>query len=292
MRVALALLACGTALTAGAQSLVIGSVPVSDATATGVLEVSSGRSVLGGMSSLTTADRPARVTLLRGGELQVCQGSTSRLTGGQTSGKDAPLVVGLDRGALELRLNLTVADAVMTPDLRIVSADSKSHPIDLALRVTANGDTCIDNRGKKAPLMNVSDAFDTGIYQVKPGQRVLFEHGSLREVVDREQGPCGCPSADGMSLADAALSRNKTGAQAYPFPEAVSEGLVPPGPPPPETPGITHTQIATTVAVDPGAEPTPMIAPSPVPAPPVHPPASKPGAFSAIGSFFKHIFVR
>ncbi len=257
------------------QSRVVGTVPVSDATVSGAVEVSSGRSVLGNTSNLSTAARPAHVTLLRGGEVELCQGSKAQLTGTGTATQRG-LVVGLARGAMELRLTLQPTDAVMTPDLRLVAADGKAHPLDLALRVTRTGDTCIDNRGKKSPTLNITDAFDSGTYQLKPGQRALFEHGSLREVVDREQGPCGCPAP--AALADA---NGK-----FPFPEAVSEGLAEPTPPPPEAPGVTHTQVSTTLAANPGDEPPPPPTASAPPSP------ASPGLFTSIGRFFKHLFVR
>ena len=61
------------------------------------------------------------------------------------------------------------------------------------LRVTRNGDTCVDNRGAKAPMLSVADQFGEATYELRAGQHVLFEHGSLKEVVDHESSPCGCP---------------------------------------------------------------------------------------------------
>ena len=55
------------------------------------------------------------------------------------------------------------------------------------------GDTCLDNHGAHAPYVLASSLFEGGAYRVQPNQRVLFEHGSLHEVVDNEQEPCGCP---------------------------------------------------------------------------------------------------
>ncbi len=64
----------------------------------------------------------------------------------------------------------------------------------MSVRVSAKGDTCVDNHGENAPYVTVSSLFDGGVYRVQPNQRVLFEHGSLRDVVDNEQEPCGCPA--------------------------------------------------------------------------------------------------
>ena len=44
------------------------------------------------------------------------------------------------------------------------------------------------------------------MYELAPDQHVLFEHGSLREVVDHETSPCGCPEPKGMSVADALVA--------------------------------------------------------------------------------------
>ena len=69
-----------------------------------------------------------------------------------------------------------------------------------------------------APYVLVSSVFDGGAYRVQPGQRVMFQHGSLHEVVDQEKEPCGCPPPVRTS--------NE-------FPLAQSEGLAPLAPPAP-----------------------------------------------------------
>ena len=74
-----------------------------------------------------------------------------------------------------------------------------------------NGDTCVDNAGANAPYVVVTSVFDGGVYRVQPGQRVMFEHGSLQKVVDQEKEPCGCPPP--------------AKSEANEFPLAQSEGL-------------------------------------------------------------------
>src|SRR5207237_9775006 len=96
----------------------------------------------------------------------------------------APLLLSLDRGALEIDMNGTPSDSIMTPDLRFTVRNSG--PLDLRLRVARNGDTCVDNRGPGAPTIAVSDPFGESMYELAAGQHVLFEHGSLDEVVDHE----------------------------------------------------------------------------------------------------------
>src|SRR6201999_621440 len=96
-------------------------------------------------------------------------------------------------------------------------------------------DTCIDNHGDNAPYVPVTSQFEGGIYRVKPNQRVLFDHGSLQQVVDNEAEPCGCPAA--ASVSGATNSGRRVGGPPSPpadtaFPLAESEGLKPPPPPP------------------------------------------------------------
>jgi hypothetical protein len=96
---------------------------------------------------------------------------------------------------------------------------------------------------------------------VKPGQHVSFQHGDLREVVDTEHEPCGCPAplAVAVASAPAAAPAPTSGVQARPvggpsstpadtaFPLAVSEGLTQtPLPPttPVASPGEVHAQVA------------------------------------------------
>ena len=302
------------ALNAGAQVRVIASVPISEAATTGALAVSGTRNLLGGSSIITALDRPAHVTLFRGGELLVCQSSVTHLTGGQhapqlTNNMD-PLLVSLDRGALELHMPITRDDALITPDFRFISVDTrdKASPLNLAIRVTPNGDTCVDNRGRKAPTLALTDPFSQASYLLKPGQHVLFEHGSLKEVVDTESSSCGCPPVQSLSLADAAIrgsSRKKNKSQPDPtaFPTAASQGLAPAFPLPAETAGSTHVQVSGTLTYDPSSPPlTPTDAPA-LPAPPATVaaaapmpetplPAPKKGPIGSIGHFFKKIFAR
>jgi hypothetical protein len=173
----------------------------------------------------------------------------------------APLMLALDRGAIEVEMAATTRDVMMTPDLRFtVRGDG---PLDLQLRVTRNGDTCVENRGAQAPVLNVADQFGEGTYQLTAGQHVLFEHGSLKEVVDHESSSCGCPpeQAPTMTVADALLSGGsgasgdaKTAAETHPFPAAVSAGLAPVATPPQAPAGTLHEQVSATLSSSGGAD--------------------------------------
>ena len=241
--------------TAGAQQP-IGDVSTQDATIAGSLQVSGGRAVLTSSSSVVAKDRTASISLQRGGEVQVCATSSLHLTQGKSAAGTTPLMLALDRGAVEVRMDATTNDVIATPDLRFTLHGDG--PLDLRLRVTRNGDTCVENRGAKAPGLTIADQFGEGTYELRAGQHVLFEHGSLKEVVDNESSPCGCPPV--MSVADAGVSTDADHAAAagsvvatkpvdeHPFPAAVSEGLAPAPGVPQAPPGEVHAQVSATLS--------------------------------------------
>jgi len=291
----------------------IGTVGVQNANIAGALEVSNGRAILVGNTTVTARDHAAEIELKRGGTVRVCATSGLHLTSGQGAAGAPPLMLALDRGAIEVQMAATTRDMVMTPDLRFtMHADG---PLDLQLRVTRNGDTCIENRGAQAPVLNIADQFGEAAYELKPGQHVLFEHGSLKEVVDHESSSCGCPPEPAMTVADALLNTGnagtpgdatKTAAEQHPFPVAVSAGLAPV--PVPQAPaGALHEQVSATLnsgdgpdsTTEPPATPaaksttttattntpqSPTAASAPAAAPPRH------GFAHALGRFFRKIF--
>jgi hypothetical protein len=289
-------------INAPAQQL-IGYVSARDADVTGASDVVDGHAVLTGSVAVTAKDHTAPITLGRGGTVRVCQTSVLHLTqsraapaAGQLA---APLLLSLDRGAIEVQMAATASDAVMTPDLRL--AFNSAGPLDLRMRIARNGDTCVENRGLEAPTLNLSDPFGGATYQLLPGQHVLFEHGSLHEVVDHETIPCGCPDAATGSIADALLAggsgstKNPAPQEAHPFPAAVSEGLAPVPEVPQAPPGQVHAQITDSLSYSaPTAAPAPATAPTPadaMPSPTARPAAGpKHGLFRAVGHFFRRLF--
>jgi hypothetical protein len=231
---------------AQAQEQPIGTVGIQSASVAGALEVSNGRAVLVGNSTVTARDRTAEIELKRGGTVRVCATTGLHVTAGAGADGAAPLMLAIDRGAIEVQMQGTTRDVVTTPDLRFTMLGNG--PLNLQLRVTRNGDTCVENRGATAPMLNIADQFGEGTYELKAGQHVLFEHGSLKEVVDHESSSCGCPPESTMSVADALVSSPgggdaaKTAAEQHPFPAAVSAGLTPPTVPSASA-GTTHTQV-------------------------------------------------
>jgi len=240
---------------AQAQQQSIGTVGMQDATVAGALEVTNGRAILVGNSTVTARDHTAEVELSRGGTVRVCATSGLHVTAGRSAdgATTLPLMLALDRGAIEVQTAVTTRDVVTTPDLRFTMRDDG--PLDLQLRVTRNGDTCVENRGTKSPVLNVVDQFGEATYELRAGQHVLFEHGSLKEVVDHESSACGCPPEPTMSVADALVNSSAPGgsaaekpaAEQHPFPTAVSAGLAPATVPQAPT-GAVHTQVSASLS--------------------------------------------
>lgn len=275
----------------GQQSM--GSVATHDALVTGGLEVRGEKANLVSNSSITAYSSTAPVDLERGGEVLVCATSQFHLL---RSGAGESLSFGLDRGAIEIRSPSQPQDVILTPDLRFTLATQGK--LDLRVRVTRDGDTCVDNAGAAAPTLQISDVFSSASYSLTAGQHVLFEHGDLHQVVDRETSSCGCPAAQPVTQA-ASGSPAAVAAAQNPFPTAVSQGLAPEAVPANSpTPGQEHVQVADTLAYG-GSQPDTPAPPKPA-APPVQaavvssePPPSPPGAheiFGAVGRFFHKLF--
>lgn len=243
--------------TCAAQQL-IGYVPRHDANVTGATDDLDGQAVLAGAVSVAAKDHPAPIKLARGGTVRVCQSSELKITESREVAVAAPLLFSLDSGAIEIETSTSPNDSIMTADLRF--SIRNSGPLDLRMRVARNGDTCVENRGASAPTLGVSDPFGESVYELPAGQHVLFQHGSVRNVVEHETSSCGCP-VEGSTVAEALLAPGSTqsgaatqAATQHPFPIAQSAGLVAPPPqpessttqappPPPGSPQISDTLV-------------------------------------------------
>jgi hypothetical protein len=299
----------------------IGRTSATEVQVSGAVDISHGETLLGNGSAITAGDQAVKISLQRGGSLRLCSTSSVHLSKDRSIADPASsaLMMALDRGAIEA--NYTVgkySDVLLTPDLRILI--SGPGQADLRIRVNTKGDTCVDNHGADAPYVTVSSQLEGGAYRVMPDQRVNFENGSLREVVDHEPEPCGCPAA--MSLATAGNPGTPTspgspvgGPSSTPadtaFPIAESEGLASPPPPssaPVVSPGETHAQVTVPLVYS-GDHGNEQKAPLPVPAAPAAPAAAAPpppeavtapvtrspsggGLFHRIGHLVSRIFGR
>jgi hypothetical protein len=269
-----------------------GKIPGAAAEVTGGLQVSNGRAFIASNGTITSGSQTTQVTLPYRGTLRICASTTVKLaTDSSVSAGEIPgLLMAMDHGAIEASFATgRDSDILMTPDFRILIGGPGA--AEVKVRLGEGGDTCVDNAGVDAPYVLVSSVFDGGAYRVQPGQRVMFQHGNLNQVVDQEKEPCGCPPEPKGS--------NE-------FPLAESEGLAPtlhPAPIPagplgqaPQTSGALVYNGAShapePAAQDPiAATPAPMPAAAPALAPtPQPPPKKKPGLFRRVGRFFKRVF--
>ncbi len=283
------------------------SVAGSAATVSGGMQAWKGRAYFTSSGAITAGPSTAQVTLPYRGTLRVCPSTTVRLSvdSGAPASEVPGLMIALDGGAVEASFAITRnSDLLLTPNFRIMIAGPGASEV--KVRLGQNGDTCVDNSGENggnaaaaaapgpaaidAPYVVVTSVFDSGLYRVQPGQRVMFEHGDLHTVVDEEKEPCGCPPS---------------GEKANEFPLAQSEGLAPTLNPQPATNQSAGNGNAATTLVynapgnqtsQPAVIPQPAVsapAASPTPAAPATPPQqaqSKPGFFKRIGRFFKRVF--
>ena len=257
---------------------------------TGALQVNNGRALIAANASITAGSQTSRVTLPYRGTLLICAYTVVKLAADSNvpSGQIPSLMMALDHGAVEMSLaTIRDSDVLLTPDFRILVAGPGA--AELKVRLGPEGDTCVDNAGINAPYVLVSSVFDGGAFRVQPGQRVMFQHGSLHEVVDQEKESCGCPPAE---------------PKGNEFPVAQSEGLAPMLKPVPaplsENPASTQPAVAPLVynsaehapktAPLPDAGSAPAASASAIPTAPQPAVQKKPGFFKKVGRFFRRVF--
>jgi hypothetical protein len=277
------------------------SIPGAALSVAGPIQAFNGRAYITGSGTITAGDATARVTLPYRGTMNVCASGTVKLAAdsslqsgggaGQAAGEVPGLLIALDHGAVEMSFAASAArernaDTLLTPYFRIMIGGP--NPTDVKVRLGDNGDTCVDNAGTNAPYVVVTSVFEGGLYRVQPGQRVMFEQGSLKTVVDQEKESCGCPPP--------------SKSEANEFPLAESEGLAPKSPPATAANETAGGGQAETTLVYKSSAPAPQTVtiPQPAAAPaatgPATPAAQTPGAekksgfFGKIGRFFKRIF--
>jgi hypothetical protein len=255
-------------------------IPGSAAIVTGALQVMNGRAFIANSGTISSGTSTTEVSLPQRGTLQVCASTTVKLTADANvpAGERPGLMMAMDHGAVEASFSTGQnADMILTPDFRILIGGPGN--VNVKVRLGQSGDTCVDNPGGNAPYVLVTSVFDASVYRVQPGQRVMFQHGSLHEVVDQEKEPCGCPPA-------VALGND--------FPLAQSAGLAPLNTPTPAAPAAKPAPVAQALVYNAGD--TAPHAESPAESASAPPPAAKqthrkgPGFFGRLGHFFRRIF--
>jgi hypothetical protein len=261
-----------------------GPVASANPTVTGALEVTGGKAMIAASGSITAGDRTTTVVLPHRGTLRVCATTTVKLASdsGQQAGAAPGLLMAIDHGALETSYATGQnADIILTPHFRILIGGPGAS--ELKVRLGNDGDTCVDNAGANAPYVVVTSLFEGGLYRVQPGQRVMFQHGSLHQVVDNENEPCGCPPPPSN--------------EGNEFPLAQSEGLAPtpqiaPAPPQPAniSPAITVPLVHNSSQASTQTAPVPAQQASQTAPTASVPQKKRPGFFKRVGNFFKRIF--
>lgn len=152
---------------------------------------SSGTTVLSG-SSITSGPQTALLKLERGGQLNVCSG-TSVSVSASANGRD--LMFSFGTGGIESRYTMGASsDQIITPDLRLVITGPGEFDLDVG--ITPNGDTCVRSRRDSTGGVIVNEQFGDASYQVKPSDFVLFHKGKIADATVNPQGvTCGCPAA-------------------------------------------------------------------------------------------------
>jgi hypothetical protein len=248
--------------------------PDAAAKVTGALEVSSGKAIIAASGEVTAGTETTEVLLPHRGMLRVCASTTVKLAADTSvpAGETPGLMMAMDHGALEMSFATSHnADILLTPDFRILIGAPGA--AEVKVRLGQKGDTCVDNSGANAPYVLVTSIFDGGDYRVQPGQHVMFQHGSVSEVVDNEKEPCGCPPPLHPGTNE--------------FPLAQSAGLAPLAKP---EPGLAPANSAPSpIAPLVYAAPKPPAPEAPAAAPPPAP-KKKSGFFSKVGRFFRRVF--
>lgn len=254
---------------------------------TGALEVTGDKAIIAASGAVSSGNATTDVTLPQRGILHVCASTTVKLAADTSvpSSELPGLLMALDHGALEADLTIgRNSDVVLTPDFRILV--SGPGPANLKLRLGSQGDTCVDNAGTNAPYVLVTSLFGDGMYRVQPGQRVMFEHGSVLNVVDKEKEPCGCPPVV------------KPGSNEFPL--AQSEGLAPlakPAPAPLPAAELHLPLVYNSSEHAPRPAPATALPPASAAVAPIAPASAatrktkpKRGFFRSVGRFFRRIF--
>jgi hypothetical protein len=260
--------------------------PDKAAKVTGALEVTQGKAIIASSGTITSGTDTTQVILPHRGVLRVCASTTVKLAADTSvpAGEIPGLMIAMEHGAVEASYATGQnSDILMTPDFRILIGGPGA--AEVRVRLGQHGDTCVDNAGINAPYVLVSSIFEGGAYRVQPGQRVMFEHGSLHEVVDQEKEPCGCPPAE---------------PKGNEFPLAQSEGLAPLAKPAPSAvnPGVTNAAPVEPLVYKSPEQTTPTATQAASPAagtaasPAVNtaPAKKKTGFFGGIGKFFRRFF--
>ena len=189
----------------------LGELYATDARVKGaVILAGSGTSVLSG-SSIAAGAQTATLKLERGGSLLVCSGTNLSVNASQ-NGRE--LMFSLSSGNLEMNYPLgAAADTLLTPDLRLLLPGPGT--IHIAVKVTPQGDTCVQSLPWNVASIVVSETMGDATYQVKPDEAVWFKGGQLGQATSTRQN-CGCPISQPIPPTQVAKAASPTPAESRP----------------------------------------------------------------------------
>ena len=270
------------------------SVSGAAASVAGSMQAWNGRALITGNGEITAGPKTALVTLPYRGTLNVCPSTTVKLSvDSNVPVSEVPgLLIALDSGAVEANFAVTKnADLVMTPGLRVLISGPGASEV--KVRIGDGGDTCVDNSSGNAPYVVVTSLFDSGLYRVQPGQRVMFQHGNLQQVVDQVSEPCGCPPEATPQRNEFPLAQSQSSAPTVAPDFVVKTPSASQGSEVLSYSGATRSFGAGSSKPAPSAAPpvdTIMAPPLPPPPSTPPPPKKKPRFIKRVGNFFKNFF--
>ena len=256
----------------------------------GALQVSAGKAIIAASGKVTSGSQTTEVILPHRGVLRVCASTTVKLgaDSGVPAGETPGLMMAFDHGAVEASFATgRNSDILLTPEFRILIG--APGPAEVKVRLGQHGDTCVDNAGVNAPYVLVTSVFEGGDYRVQSGQRVMFQHGSVHEVVDDEKEPCGCPPPTQPGTNEFPLAES---AGLAPLPKPAAGVPMNNSAPPQVIEPLVYKSADHTAQPAAEAQPTPAPAAGAAASKPATKRAaqSKPGFFHKVGHFFRRMF--
>jgi hypothetical protein len=144
------------------------------------------------------------------------------------SGKELMLAMGT--GTIETHYPLAgSADSVLTPDFRILLAGPGV--FHFAFASDAQGNTCVRALPSDTASVIVNELMGDGVYQVRPGEQVLFRAGTVKDASGEVPAGCGCPAPPAAPQPEVAQSAQAPPVQRTPPPAIPGASVTAPLPP-------------------------------------------------------------